>query len=75
MSRNNELENKHDRRRRLVDELSGDTCQCGKPKQRMNTFCRSCYYSLSPAQRKALYHRIGEGYEEAYDVAIATLGR
>jgi hypothetical protein len=57
----------------LVRELLGQTCQCGKKKQPRNTFCRSCYYALSPQLRRDLYNRIGEGYEEAYDAAIRVL--
>lgn len=57
----------------LVHELQSDVCRCHEPKNKMQTFCRSCYYTLSPALRMRLYRRIGEGYEEAYGLAVQTL--
>lgn len=53
-------------RSRLLDELKGDRCFCGKRKQRLNAFCRKHFSSLSPKVQKALIQRFGSGYEEAY---------
>jgi hypothetical protein len=57
----------------LMRELAGTTCRCGRPKRRRETFCRDCYYRLGPPQRRALYALVGEGYEEAYEAAVASL--
>lgn len=59
--------------RELLAELAGTTCQCGNVKAKRQTFCRSCYFGLSPKLRNALYNRIGEGYEQAYAKAVAVL--
>ena len=58
----------------LARELIGTTCRCGNSKQTKQTFCRKCYYSLPPEMRRALYRRMGEGYEEAYYRACGRLG-
>jgi hypothetical protein len=55
--------------RLAVKELVSETCHCGARKQSRNTFCRREYFALPPAMRQALYNRIGEGYEEAYQAA------
>jgi hypothetical protein len=52
-----------------VKELQSETCYCGAKKRGMQTFCRKDYYALPPKMRQALYNRIGEGYEEAYQEA------
>ena len=57
----------------LLRELRGTTCRCGAAKRTRETFCRDCYYRLSPPQRRALYRLVGEGYEEAYAAAVAKL--
>jgi hypothetical protein len=57
----------------LVEELRGTTCRCGNHKAHVQTFCRECYYSLPKRLRAALYHLIGDGYEEAYDAATTFL--
>ncbi len=59
----------------LIRELRGTICRCGKPKQPKQTFCRACYYALSPDIRTALYRRIGAGYEEAYYTATSELSQ
>jgi hypothetical protein len=63
----------HDRTTKLIRELFGTTCRCGKPKGSRMTFCGRCYHRLPPPARSALYRRVGEGYEEAYDAAVAIL--
>jgi hypothetical protein len=62
-------------RRTLIAELMGVVCRCGKPKARGNTFCRACYLSLPMDARTALYKKIGEGYEDAYQRACEMLDR
>jgi hypothetical protein len=54
---------------KLVNELEGEKCRCGKKKHSMQTFCGRCYHSLPPKMRQALYNRVGMGYEEAYAAA------
>ncbi len=60
---------------RLLNELLGTVCQCGKTKFRKQSFCRACYYSLSRRQRKALYRPIGQGYEQSHAAAMAQLSK
>lgn len=57
----------------LVRELCGTKCQCGSNKRSGELFCRSCYHSLPYDMKRALYRRLGNGYEEAYDAAVRTL--
>lgn len=58
----------------LVRELSGISCRCGKKKIAKQTFCYACYTKLPAHMRLALYRRIGEGYEDAYQSAVGMLG-
>jgi hypothetical protein len=62
-----------ERERSLVHELAGTTCRCGAVKKTGQTFCRGCYFSLPPRMRSALYSRVGEGYAERYDEAVAFI--
>ncbi|MEE9609514.1 MAG: hypothetical protein V3U03_17390 [Myxococcota bacterium] len=62
-------------RRELLEELQGRLCRCGGMKKSAHTFCRTCYFNLPPAERSALYHEFGDGYEEAYQTAVETLER
>lgn len=57
----------------LLRELAGPLCRCGRPKRTRETFCASCYHRLPTHLRRALYQRIGQGYEEAYEAAIDYL--
>lgn len=59
--------------RLVIHELAGIVCRCGRPKQERQTFCRKCYYSLPRPQQRALYQRVGEGYEAAYVKAVEFL--
>lgn len=59
--------------RQLIAELRGGLCRCGAAKQPRQTFCRSCYFTLPAKMRSALYRRIGEGYEQAYQAAADHL--
>lgn len=49
-----------------VKELQSETCYCGAKKESGQTFCKREYFALPQKKRRALYNRIGEGYEEAY---------
>lgn len=60
---------------KLIRELRGTLCRCGKEKGSMKAFCRQCYYTLSQAQRNSLYNLVGQGYEQAYASAVETLER
>lgn len=57
----------------IIRELSGTTCHCGATKEKNQTFCKRCYFALEPGQRRALYRRVGNGYEQAYDAAVEAL--
>lgn len=57
----------------LLKELIGGVCRCGRAKRPHETFCKGCYWSLGNNERRALYKRMGEGYEEAYAAAAAFL--
>lgn len=57
----------------IIEILKSDTCQCGQPKGYKMVFCRTCYGKLPPAIQKALYQRIGFGFEQSYDLACEYL--
>ena len=57
----------------LVAELAGLRCRCGAVKIPRQTFCRRCYRLLPRSLAKALYKRMGAGYEDAYAAACAHL--
>jgi hypothetical protein len=54
-------------------ELMSNECACGYPKKRKQSFCYKCFKSLPEEMQKALYRLIGNGYEPAYDEALAYL--
>lgn len=59
----------------LVQSLRSNTCPaCGATKQASNSFCRSCYFELDAGSRRALYRKVGEGYEQAMAGALNELG-
>jgi len=59
--------------RELIQELRGVVCRCGREKHSGETFCKACYFRLPPLLRRALYKRVGEGYENAYAEACGFL--
>lgn len=63
-----------ERDRKLLDELQGERCACGRPKSAGLSFCGRCYYQLPKSARSALYIRIGHGYAAAYARALRLLG-
>lgn len=54
-------------------ELQSEECQCGRAKKPGRSFCYKCYSSLPRETQRGLYSRIGAGYEEAYEEAVAWL--
>lgn len=60
-------------KRFYYDELMSNGCACGKAKKRKQSFCYFDFKSLPDDMQKALYRPIGNGYEEAYDEAVAYL--
>lgn len=58
------------RKSSALRSLVSETCPfCQGRKRRSQSFCRLCYFKLPATSRQALYHRFGEGYEEALDAA------
>ena len=58
-----------------LDALMGTTCfGCGGSKAAERSFCGGCYFKLPEFLRRALYRRIGHGYEQAYTDSLAYLG-
>jgi hypothetical protein len=58
---------------KLVRELRGTRCRCGRVKLAGRTFCIACYRALPKDLQTALYHRLSNGYEQAVDNALAFL--
>lgn len=56
-----------------VAELTTTRCRCGKGKASGKSFCYFCFAKLDQASKKALYKRVGDGYEEAYTAAVKKL--
>lgn len=56
-----------------IEILKNNQCACGAGKLPRNAFCRDCFYTLPPTIRKALYVRIGVGFEQSYELAVRTL--
>jgi len=56
-----------------IQSLASNECLCGRPKKPRNTFCYQCYQALPAEMQKALYLRLGDGYEEAVDEACQHL--
>ena len=47
---------------------------CGKAKRSRMSFCGGCYRALPRPMKNALYSKIGDGYEPAFDDAMVFLG-
>ena len=56
-------------------ELRSTKCQCGNAKGRGKSFCLVCFKSLPTRMQTALYKRLHNGYEEAYDDALSYLNK
>jgi hypothetical protein len=48
---------------------------CGDTKGKAKTLCGRCYHRLPRDIAKALYSRVGQGYEQAIGRAFLALGR
>ena len=58
------------------ESLRSEICPaCGDRKQSRKSFCGGCYHQLPKHLAKALYCRIGQGYELAFEQALAHHGR
>lgn len=57
----------------FAEKLVSDVCICGLGKSKEHSFCFGCYKSLPRALRRALYRKIGSGYEKAYLDSIEEL--
>jgi hypothetical protein len=49
--------------------LMSKQCVCKGTKKVRNAFCLDCYLKLTPDMQKALYQRVGHGFEQAYSAA------
>ncbi len=56
-----------------IDLLKSEECLCGRTKQARKAVCWSCWKALPQEHQKALYRRIGQGFEEAYEEAVQWL--
>lgn len=52
-----------------VRSLHSATCFCLRQKDKGKSFCLSCFRVLPPHMQRALYNKVGEGYEAAYEQA------
>lgn len=57
----------------VYQSLGSTECpSCGNKKQPKMSFCRHCYYSLTPDVRQSLYEK--DGYPDTFRAALAILG-
>lgn len=56
-----------------IRELKSETCRCGNDKKSGNSFCLDCYRKSPKAIQRALYNRVGDGYEQSYKLACDIL--
>jgi len=60
----------------LIASVVGNVCPaCARHKRSGVSFCNGCYDMLDAEGRKALYKRVGNGYEQSMAAALATLGK
>lgn len=59
--------------RKYIDSLRSTVCACGEPKTARQAFCKKCWRALPLPAQAALYDRLGQGYEAAYDSAVSML--
>jgi len=57
-----------------IEAFKSEECFCGRNKKSRMAFCYGCYKSLPHDMQKALYQRMGNGFEEAYEEAVKWLG-
>ena len=56
-----------------MNDLRSEKCRCGRAKEIKKPLCKDCYFGLPGALRKALYCRLGAGFERAYTQALEFL--
>lgn len=56
-----------------LEILKSNQCVCKSGKQFRMAFCRDCFYKLPLTIRRALYAKIGCGFEQAYELAVEML--
>jgi hypothetical protein len=56
-----------------LNQLKSNECFCGGTKKPKMSFCYPCYKSLPNEMQRALYQRLGDGYEDAYEEACQFL--
>ena len=56
-----------------ADFLARKCAACGSKKPSRMSFCADCYWRLPREKRIALYRLFGDGYEEAYTLALKWL--
>ncbi len=56
-----------------IKEFKGNECVCGGTKRPGSALCYGCFKLLPSSYQGALYLKIGDGYEEAYEDAIQWL--
>jgi hypothetical protein len=60
--------------KQLISSLRSVLCPaCRRAKKPHNTLCYACYQSLPQPLKKALYNRVGHGYEQAFNDAMLSL--
>ena len=64
---------RHEHDRNYFKNLMSETCACSKGKAKRKSFCFHCYRQLPRKMQRALYKRIGLGYEQAYEAALEYL--
>lgn len=72
--RTGEIEQKANDWRFYIDMLRSNECLCGRYKKQKLVFCYRCYKKLPVAMQRALYNRLGDGFEEAFEEAVKYLG-
>jgi hypothetical protein len=56
-----------------INVLLDRACRCGAAKLRKTAFCQACYGALPMRLRRALWRKLGRGFEEAYQAAVEWL--
>ena len=64
---------KSEDRKFYIESLASDQCLCERPKKSGFSFCYRCYRTLPVDMQRALYRRMGDGYEEAVNEACQYL--
>ena len=60
-------------RRFYVNVLKSPECQCGRTKKPGRALCWPCYQPLPRYMQDDLHQSLGDGFEEAYEAAVAWL--